>query len=139
MTDKDKSLQNVNEENKSSDGNETELPVALRKIAQFTMEASSISGNPLHHKMNEEHISKVLDTSSKHDERQYDLLKRSQEFEHTEIESTRKYTFWSFLICTIILLFILVWFKDKPEILVPILTGLAGLLGGYGYGKSVSK
>ena len=105
-------------------------------IIEMMVGMGSISGNPLHHKMNEKHIDKLIDLASNQFDKSYDLEKRSQEFEHSDIQSTQKYTFWSFSLCIAILIFILIWFKDKPEILVPVLTGLAGLIGGYGYGKS---
>ncbi len=36
-------------------------------------------GNPLHNKMNEEHITQVLDLATKHDEREYNVHMSNQD------------------------------------------------------------
>ncbi|MFA6133000.1 MAG: hypothetical protein WC869_03160 [Phycisphaerae bacterium] len=128
-------------------GTPNALQNAVRKLADkrpeklievMAMEMSSV-GNPLHHKMNEEHISKVLELAAKHDERQYDLHKKSQENAHSEGNSNRRYCFAAFLVVATITSIVLFLFKDKPDVLVPILTGLGGLvsgfLGGWGLGR----
>lgn len=102
------------------------------------MEMSSI-GNPLHQKMTPEHISQVIDLASKHDERQYDLHKTTQQHDFPEGSSNRKYCFAAFAIIMALTVLVLVLFREKPDVLIPVLTGLGGLisgfLGGWGLGK----
>lgn len=56
-----------------------------------------------------------------------------------EGKSNRAYCFWAFVLILILTIVVLVLFKDKPEVLIPVLTGLGGLfsgfLGGWGLGK----
>ena len=124
-----------------------EVQSAVKKLAEqrpekimeiMAMEMSSV-GNPLHHKMTPEHISQVLDLAAKHDERQYDLHKTSQTNEFTDNKSNKAYCFSAFVIVIILTVIVLFLFKDTPTVLVPILTGLGGLisgfLGGWGVGK----
>ena len=105
----------------------------------MTMGMSSV-GNPLHNKMTPEHISSVLDLSAKHDEREYDLHKRSQEHEFLEGKSNRRYCFWAFVVIVALATIVLFKFANKPDILIPILTGMGGLisgfLAGWGFGKN---
>jgi len=102
------------------------------------MEMSSV-GNPLHHKMTPEHISQVIELASKHDEREYDLDKTTRQHDFSEGSSNRKYCFAAFLAIMVLTVFVLIFFRDQPDVLIPILTGLGGLisgfLGGWGLGK----
>jgi hypothetical protein len=124
-----------------------EVHSAMKKIAEtkpdkmlefMAMEMSSI-GNPLHHKMTQEHISQVLELAAKHDERQYDLHSTSQKNTFLEGKSNRAYCFAAFVLILILTGIVLFLFKNNPDVLVPILTGLGGLisgfLGGWGLGK----
>jgi hypothetical protein len=85
----------------------------------------------------------VLDLAVQHDERQYNLHKSSQDNEHSEGISIRRYWFASFLVVIFLTIFILYLFQNKTEILVPALTGLFGLIGGFiggwGLGKNQNK
>jgi hypothetical protein len=123
----------------------------IRKIAEkkpeafmemMAMEMGSI-GNPLHSKMTPEHITMVLGLAVQHDERQYNLHKSSQDYEHSEGISIRRYWFASFVVVIILTILILYLFQNKTEILVPALTGLFGLIGGFiggwGLGKNQNK
>lgn len=125
----------------------SEVQSAMQKLAEkkpekliefMAMEASAI-GNPLQHKMTPEHISQVLDLAAKHDEREYDLNKRSQENSFKEGKSNRAYLFLIFIVVTSLVIFILWQFKDKTDVLIPLLTGiggfLSGFMGGWGLGK----
>lgn len=87
----------------SFEGKESSLPEEAKSAAEklarkspeklvemMAMEMSSV-GNPLYHRMTTEHISQVLDLASKHDERQYNLHRRSQENDFAERKSGRAY------------------------------------------------
>jgi|GEM_PF-1874663 len=126
----------------------TELPEAIKKLAEkkpeklfefMAMEMSGM-GNPLQHKMNSEHISQILQLAVQHDENQFAIVKQSQENEKHEKISNRRYLFTGFIIIAVIVLIVLFLFKEQPQTLVPVLTGLGGLisgfLGGFGLGKS---
>jgi hypothetical protein len=90
--------------------------------------------------MNEEHITQVLDLAKQHDEREFILHKEGQDNEYKQTTSNRRYIFASFVIIILLILTIMIVFKDKPEVLTPVLSGIGGLLtgalGGYGFGKS---
>lgn len=101
------------------------------KLMEFMAMGMGSAGNPLHHKMTPEHISQVLDLTAKHDEREYELQKQSQSDDFSEGKSNRSYGFTVFLIVIIVTVIILFLFQDKPDVLVPILTGLGGLVGGF--------
>lgn len=109
------------------------------KLLEFMAMEMSSGGNPLHQKMNSEHISQVLDLAAKHDERQYDLHKTSQDNDFAEGKSNRGYCFAAFVIIVLLTCLVLFLFKDQPPVLVPILTGLGGLVSGFvagfGFGK----
>lgn len=116
-----------------------EVQSAVKKLAEnkpeklvefMAMEMSSVS-NPLHHKMTTEHISQVLDLAARHDERQYDLSRKSQDNEFAEGKSIRAYCFSAFIVVAILTALVLFLFREKPDVLVPILTGLGGLVGGF--------
>jgi hypothetical protein len=112
------------------------------KLMEFmAMEMSSV-GNPLHQKMTTEHISQVIELASKHDEREYNLHKTAQEQEFSEGNSNRKYCFAAFVIIMVLTVLVLILFRNSPDVLIPILTGLGGLisgfLGGWGLGKQRS-
>lgn len=99
--------------------------------------------NPLHQKMNEGHISQVLDLAANHDERQYNLHKNSQANRANENIADRRYTFGAFFILFLLIVVVLALFKDDPETLIPVMTGLGGLiggfLGGWGFGRTRSN
>lgn len=124
-----------------------EVQRAVRKLAEkkpeklfefMSMEMSSV-GNPLHPKMTQEHVSQVLELAAKHDERQYELHKNSQQNDYRDGKSIRAYTFSAFVLVLVLVVIVLVLYKDNPEVLIPILTGLGGLisgfLGGFGLGR----
>ncbi len=144
QTNSSKNEQSKNEQSNDSFPEENLKKIAEKKPEKFlevmAMEMSSQSGSLLHRKMTEKHIDKVLDLAAKHDERDHDVIKRSQENEHVDNKENRRYLFWTFVICVLLTLAILYIFKDKSDVLIPILTGLGGLfggtLGGYGIGKS---
>jgi len=122
---------------------------AVRKLAdkkpetlvEFMKMEMSAGGNPLHRKMTSEHISQVLDLAAKHDEREYDLQKSSQEHELSEGRSNRLFCFLAFVVLVALVLVVLILFKEKPETLIPILSGLGGLVSGFlgGYGLGAKK
>jgi len=95
--------------------------------------------NPLHRKMNESHITQVLDLAAKHDEREFELQKTAQNHERDDAQSFRRYTFATFVIATALIVLLVVTFREKPEVLVPLLSGVGGLLGGFAAGFGVGK
>lgn len=124
-----------------------ELRSAVNKLADrkpkefyevMAMGMSSMT-NPIHQKMTPEHISQVLDLAAKHDEREYDLHKKSQDNDFADRKADRAYCFGAFAIMFILVVTILWLFKDKTEVLIPSLTGVGGLaggfLGGWGFGQ----
>ena len=110
------------------------------KITEMMAMMGGPIGNPIHNKMNEEHITQVLELAKLHDEREFELHKTGQGNNDRQATSSRRYSFASFIVIVSIILVILVLFKDKPDVLIPILSGIGGLLtgalGGYGFGKS---
>ncbi len=123
-----------------------ELQNAVQKFAEkkpeklFEMMAVEMTsgGNPLHHRMNQEHISQVLELASRHDEREYELQKTSQQNAFEERSSNRLYCFLAFALILGLTVLVMFLFKEKPEVLIPVLTGLGGLftgfVGGWGLG-----
>jgi len=95
--------------------------------------------NPLHDKLSEEHIGKIVDLAVNHDERQYDLHKNNQSNEYKDKQSDKKYYFAYFIVAVLVFLIILIYLKDTPEILVPTLTGLGGLVSGFLAGLGFRK
>jgi hypothetical protein len=125
-----------------------ELKSALQKMSegkpQILQEIMAMGfssgGNPLHQKMNEQHVTQVLDLVTKHDERQFELTKTEAVSDSDHRKLTTWFGFIGALIFCALLIFIIFMFKDKPEVLTPILTGMGGLVGGglagFGIGKS---
>lgn len=126
---------------------EGEIGEAVRKLAdkkptvisEFMGMMGGSLANPLHQKMDGEHISKLLDLAANHDEREYDLHKTSQKNAADDRKSNRRYFFAGFALIVGLFVFLLYQFSDQPDILIPSLTGLGGLvsgfLGGWGIGR----
>jgi len=108
-------------------------------ISEFMGMMGGSIGNPLHQKMDGEHINKLLDLAASHDEREYELHKANQTNQADDKKSNRRYYFAGFLVVTGLFIFLMVQFEDNPDILIPALTGLGGLvsgfLGGWGIGR----
>lgn len=147
---KDKKEENNKIEKRTeADGEAEEVEEAFKKLSDKKPEVASefmammgMGGNmsnPLHHKMDTEHITKLLEIAADHDEREYDLQKNAQSNSSSDRKSNRRYFFATFLIVVLLVVFLLYLFQDKPDILIPALTGLGGLvggfLGGWGFGK----
>ncbi len=110
-------------------------------ISQFmTMARMGSMPNPLHDKLSEEHIGKIVDLAVSHDKNQFEIYKDGQENEFQERKTDKKYQAFYFLAVIASFFAIIIIFKDQPNILIPILTGFGGLVGGFlagiGYGKS---
>ncbi|MDY0055121.1 MAG: hypothetical protein RBS46_02380 [Methyloversatilis sp.] len=129
---------------------QAELQSAIEKLSRdkpesfteiFSMMGVGPMANPLHQKMTESHITQVLDLASKHDEREFQLLTQNQTNEARDNTSSRRYLFAVFAVVSIIIVIVLFLFKDKPDVLIPLLTGLGGLVGGFagGFGLAKSK
>jgi len=125
----------------------TDVTEAIRKLSdknpevveQFIAMGMGTIGNPLHQKMNEGHISTVLDLAVRHDEREFELAKG-----HQNIQSSNRWfalVVFAILVGTVVLL--VFTFKDKPDALIPLITGIfgfgSGFGGGFGYAKSKSS
>jgi len=110
------------------------------KITEMLALMGGPMGNPIHNKMNEDHITQVLELAKQHDEREFILHKEGQTNDHVQTISNRRYIFASFIIIVGLILAVMIIFKDKPDVLTPVLSGIGGLLtgalGGYGFGKS---
>lgn len=95
--------------------------------------------NPLHQKMDGSHITQLLELAANHDEREFKLQTQAQENASASRTADRRYYFGAFLIVAVLFVILLFLFQDKPEILIPTLTGLGGLvsgfLGGWGVGR----
>lgn len=133
------------------EGEEIEdLTSAISKLAKgkpgtvsefMTMVASGPMMSPLIAKMKDGHITSMLKIVSEHDEREYNLRMKREETDSTQRRQDRWLVFGAFLIVILLTGFVLVLFKDKPDVLIPSLTGLggiiAGFLGGFGMGRRV--
>lgn len=117
---------------------------ALRKLvdregqgdvaSQFTAMMGMV-GNPLHHKMNAEHISQALNLAVQHDEREYNLTSKKLDID----ASSRWFKLAVFFVLVIAILVIVVLFRDKPDVLIPLATGVGGLASGFAAGWGYSK
>jgi len=112
-------------------------PQVLQEILAMSV---SSGGNPLHQKMNEEHVTQVLSLATQHDERQFELTKQNLTGENAHRKLTAWFSFVGGLAVLGLVVFLVNTFKDKPEVLTPILSGLGGLVvggfGGFGIGRS---
>jgi hypothetical protein len=112
-------------------------PKVLREMMAFM---SGPVGNPLHQKMDSEHITQVLDLAVKHDEREYDLAKSASASESAHRKLTTILSFLAFLVVAVVVILSLYLFQSKPDVLIPVLTGIGGFLSGsaagFGLGRS---
>ncbi|VAX40643.1 hypothetical protein MNBD_PLANCTO03-2436 [hydrothermal vent metagenome] len=111
-----------------------EMPPQFRELmASFTMGPPP---NPIMSKINEEHISKALDLAEQAIDNNYKLDNREVDIK----SSNRGFALAVFGACLGVIVVLVLVLQDKPEVLLPTLSGLfglaAGALGGYGYGKS---
>lgn len=153
MSDEKKEENNKIEKRTEADGEAEEVEEAIKKLSDKKPEVASefmammgmggTMSNPLHHKMDSEHITKLLEIAADHDEREYELQKTAQRNSSSDRKSNRRYFFATFFIVVLLVVFLLYLFQDKPDILIPALTGLGGLvggfLGGWGFGKRNSS
>lgn len=127
----------------SNEQNEATVSEAIRKLSgkkpeaveQFIAMGMGSLGNPLHHKMNEKHISTVLDLAVKHDEREFQLARGQQQIQ----ASNRWFTMVIFIVIVLTVLVLILSFRDKPDILVPLVTAIVAFGGGFGSGFGYSK
>ncbi|MDQ7012970.1 MAG: hypothetical protein Q9O74_03630 [Planctomycetota bacterium] len=108
-------------------------PQVKEMMASFTMGPPT---NPIMNKINEDHISKALELASQAVDNNYKLDSREVDIKG----SNRWFALAVFGTSLIVVLVLVMVLQDKPEVLLPTLTGLfglaAGAIGGYGYGKS---
>jgi len=107
-------------------------PDARREVKRaFSMMVSAGYVGPVPHpfarKLTEHHITKIIDNVEKGDAREFDDRKED-----------RKMTLTLFFAILIPVIGLIVFFTltNRPEMMVPILSGLVGFGGGYGFGKS---
>src|SRR5258707_11542759 len=101
------------------------------EMVEMTAMMSGMMGHPLHQKMNEGHINKMLDLATQHDTNEFDLRKNQQRIdEHCE-EGERRHRLIYFCIFVALMIFILGLFRNQPSVLAPILSGVAGAVGGF--------
>jgi hypothetical protein len=113
------------------------------KIFEMMAVAGMGMGNPLHQKMEAQHISQVLELTAKHDEREYELHRTKESNSAADRSSSRRYVFAAFVLVVLLITVVLLLFRDTPQVLVPVLSGIGGLVsgfvGGFGLGKQQSK
>ncbi len=90
--------------------------------------SGSLGGNSLQAKITSAHITQTLDLAAKQDERRFLLASRG-----------RAWRFASPVIVAALLVFVLLLFQNKPDVLVPVLTGIGGFIGGFAGGWGYSK
>ena len=92
--------------------------------------------NPIMNKINEKHIDKAMDLAGQAIENNHIIDNRELDIKI----SNRWFVFAVLSLILVVLVILVIKLQDKPEVLLPIITGLVGLgagaMGGYGYGKS---
>ena len=132
-----------NPENKPTESEQAEilenLPPEAKQAIEMMISMQSISGrtpNPLISKINEEHITKILDQSAKEEENLY---------KDAQLSKIYALVYTLLIICLIIFLVVFLSGNNKPlltAIMDKALYALAGFGGGYGlkaYQDSKSK
>jgi len=112
-----------------------DLPHEARKVIEFGMSMQRVSGripNPLLEKINEEHITKILELSRSEDEKSFEFAKQGRLFNLI------------FVIIFVALFIFLVTYlaKDNSELLKDIIKMVVAAIGGFGAGygyKSTSN
>lgn len=112
-------------------------------LVEMLAMTASMGGNPLHQKMNAEHVTQVLTLAEKHDEREFELSKRQQDQEQSDSKWDRSLHAVYFIIVIALIVFVISTFHEQPAVLTPILSGIgggaAGFLGGVGYARKSQK
>ncbi len=115
-------------------------PSALVEMMSF---AGSGMMNPLHSKMEPQHITQALTLAADHDQREFTLQTTRETNQTTEKRSIRRYVFAGLVLFVALIVFTMWLFRSQPQVLTPILTGIIGLasgfLGGLGIGRHQSK
>ena len=113
-------------------------PAEVREM--MAMMGSGPLSNPLHEKLNSEHITQVLELAASHDERQYKLHSQNQKDGKEDRTASRRYSFGGMVLVLAVFLILVATFKDSPNVLIPMITGFGGLvsgfIGGLGLGRS---
>jgi len=121
---------------KSEEDTKTEfldgIPKEVRRVIQSTTSFMGMTGSresSIEKKITPEHIDKMLDN-----ERIGMQLQAKDEKNH------RYFLFGIVLVLAVLAVFVLILFRSQPEmisqIVIPMITGIVGAAGGYGYGKS---
>jgi hypothetical protein len=124
------------------------VQAAMRKVVdrdpgafvEFNTMMGSMAGHPLHHKMDGQHITKVLELASEHEKNEFTLKSKQQDIEAERGKWDHVQHLIFFVIFVGLIIFILWEFKSQPAVLVPILSGVggtvAGFMAGLGYARS---
>lgn len=105
------------------------------------MMTSGPMANPLHDKLNSDHITKALEFAEKHDERQFSYHSQSQRDDKEDRTANRRYAAGYFAAALIFVCFLIWQFRTNPDFLIPLLTAVGGVVGGFagGFGYARSK
>ena len=103
---------------------------------------NSHSPNPIHDKLEPEHITKALDLAGQAQSNQAQINQNQYEFAKSELEHDKRRLTMGVIVLVILLLFVLslvLLLKESPELLVPLLSAVGGLmmgvLGGWGLAR----
>lgn len=94
------------------------------------MQSIGPAPNPLHQKLNESHITQLLELAAKHDEREFNLQSEEGRRDERGNIATRRYGLTAFVVIVVLICVVLILFKDRPNVLIPVLSGIGGLVGG---------
>lgn len=107
-----------------------EIPEPERSKIISVIRHSSASGfvsgfNPLSSKINENHITKLIENADNFDKR-----------DREERQNLRLYYLLIFLISLLFLGFLIIFLKDDRELLYKIIIAIISFIGGFGFGKT---
>lgn len=108
-------------------------PETFEKITAMMM--TGPLSNPIHQKMTEGHINKVLDLAAQHDEREFELAKGKQGI----VASNRWFRLGIFVMILFFVAILIVAFKEQHDVLIPLVTGLLAFAGGFGSGWGIGR
>ncbi len=104
-----------------------QLPLEARLVIQTAFQFRAQGRNPLLEKLTEKNLDDIVGEIGKENERRFKYL-----------TSHRWFQMGIFAIAVAVFIFLVIFLKDAPNTLVPILAALLGFAGGFGVGKRVS-
>ena len=112
---------------------------APETLVEMTAMMGSMMGHPLHQKMNEGHITRMLDLAVQHDTNEHSLRKDRQQLDFKQGNYDRVLHVVYFVCFLAVIVLVLCLFHNQPAVLVPILAGVGGavtgFIGGMGYAR----